>query len=92
MESLVRVTHPFHPLTGRQLICVGERYNRYGTRLLLRVDDDNICSVPRQWTDIVAPDPEVALNGGRALLSLADLLALADLLEHLRGRKEGSAM
>src|SRR5580692_4838260 len=26
--QLVRITHPFHPFRGRQLVCVGERYNR----------------------------------------------------------------
>ena len=77
------MTHPFHPLSGRQLVCVGERYNRYGTRLLLRVDDDHVCSVPRQWTDVVAPDPEVVIGEGRALLRVADLLELADLVSRL---------
>jgi hypothetical protein len=88
---LVRVTHPFHPLRGLQLVCVGERYNRYGTRLLLRVDDDRVCSVPRQWTDVVAPDPEVIIGEGRALLRVADLVGLADLVARLveqgRGRR-----
>src|SRR5687767_8691242 len=27
---LVRITHPFHPLSGKEVACVGERYNRYG--------------------------------------------------------------
>jgi hypothetical protein len=79
----VRVTHPFHPLSGRQLVCVDERYNRYGRRLLLRVDEDQVCSVPPQWTDVVAPDPEVALGGGRSLFRVADLLELADLVSRL---------
>jgi hypothetical protein len=79
----VRVTHPFHPLSGQLLVCVGERYNRYGTRLLLRVDEDHVCSVPRQWTDVVAPDPEVVIGGGRALMRVADLLELADLVSRL---------
>src|SRR5689334_5474262 len=82
-ERLVRVTHPFHPLSGRQFVCVGERYNRYGTRLLLRVDEEQICSVPRQWTDVVAPDPEVVIGEGRALLRVADLLELVGLVSHL---------
>jgi Family of unknown function (DUF5372) len=77
------VTHPFHPLSGRQLVCVGERYNRYGTRLLLRVDQDHVYSVPRQWTDMVAPDPEVVIGEGRSLLRVADLLELADLVSRL---------
>jgi hypothetical protein len=86
----VRVTHPFHPLSGQQLVCVGERYNRYGTRLLLRVDEEQICSVPRQWTDVVAPDPEVVLGEGRALLRVADLLELADLVSRLIKQRRGS--
>ena len=80
----LRVTHPFHPLSGRQLVCVGERYNRYGTRLLLRADGDEPWSVPRQWTDVVAPDPEIVFGRGRATLRLADLLELADLVTRLR--------
>jgi hypothetical protein len=84
---LVRVTHPFHPLSGRQLVCVGERYNRYGTRLLLRIGQDHVCSVPRQWTDVVAPDPEVVIGEGRALIRVADLLGLADLVSHLVGQE-----
>jgi hypothetical protein len=86
----VRVTHPFHPLSGQQLVCVGERYNRYGTRLLLRVDEEQICSVPRQWTDVVAPDPEVVLGEGRALHRVADLLELADLVSRLIKQRRGS--
>ena len=77
------MTHPFHPLNGRQLVCVGERYNRYGTRLLLRVDEDHVCSVPRQWTDVVSPEPELVIGEGRALLGVADLLQLADLVSRL---------
>lgn len=73
---LVRVTHPFHPLSERRLLCVGVRYNRYGKRLLLQVDDSTICSVPPQWTDIVASDPEVVLGKRRALFRVADLLEL----------------
>ena len=33
----MRIIHPFHPFADRQLVCVGERYNRYGKRLLLRI-------------------------------------------------------
>jgi hypothetical protein len=84
---LVRITHPFHPLSGKQLACVGERYNRYGRRLLLRVDAATVCSVPPQWTDRVAPDPEIVIGGQRALFRVADLLELARLVEQL-GRRD----
>jgi hypothetical protein len=85
----VRITHPFHPFSGQQLVCVGERYNRYGKRLLLQVDALTICSVPPQWTDLTAPDPEISMGEGRALLRVADLMALARLVARLgRGRLE----
>ena len=88
--GLVRVTHPFHPLSGRQFACVGERCNRYGKRLLLRVDDAAARSIPPQWTDLVPPDPEIALGGNRALFRVADLLELAKLVEELSRRKSSS--
>jgi hypothetical protein len=87
--QLVRVTHPFHPLSGQRLRHVGTRYNRYGKRFLLRVDDSTVCSVPPQWTDMVSPDPEVALGKGRALFRVADLLGLDSLVGCLVAEKRG---
>jgi hypothetical protein len=62
---------------------LGERYNRSGKRLLLRVDDGTVCSVPPQWTDVVCPDPEVVIGQGRALFRVADLTELAGLVARL---------
>jgi Family of unknown function (DUF5372) len=62
---------------------VGERYNPYGKRLLLQAGDATICSVPPQWTDEVAPDPEIVLGQHRALFRLADLLELTRLVDQL---------
>jgi len=89
--GLVRVTHPFHPLSGRQFACVGERYNRYGKRLLLRVDDVTVRSIPPQWTDLIPPDPEIAMGGYRALFRVADLLELTKLVEELNRRKSSGS-
>jgi hypothetical protein len=80
----VRVMHPFHPLSGHQMACVGERYNRYGMTLLLESGDGSIYSVPPQWTDLVSPDPEIVIGKGRALYRVVDLLELALLMDRLR--------
>ena len=85
-SRLVRITHPFHPLSGRKLACVGERYNRYGMTLLLQVDDESVCSVPPQWTDVVAVDPEITMGGHRALFRVVDLLELVGLVDRLSKR------
>ncbi len=50
---------------------------------MLRVDDRTICSVPPQWTDVVAPDPEIVMGQGRALFRIVDLLELARLVAHI---------
>jgi hypothetical protein len=65
---------------------VGERYTRSGRRLLLQVDEVTVCSVPPQWTDVVAPDPEIIIGAQRALFRMVDLLELARLIEQLSKR------
>ncbi|MDH3659451.1 MAG: Y4bD/Y4pK family protein [Alphaproteobacteria bacterium] len=83
----MRITHPFHPYAGRQFVCIGDRYNRSGKRLLLRIDDSTICSVPPQWTDAATPDPEAVIGQERALFRVVDLIELARLVEHLSVEK-----
>jgi hypothetical protein len=83
----VRITHPFHPLSGKQLVCLDERCNPYGRHLLLELNDTTVCSVPLQWTDLVAPDPEIVIGEHRALFRVADLLELARLLDQVGGSK-----
>jgi len=83
VTHLVCIAHPFHPKTGQSFRCVGERYNRYGKRLLLQGDEQTVCSVPRQWTDLAVADPEIVLGGGRALFRLVDLVELDRLVSRL---------
>jgi hypothetical protein len=83
------VTHPFHPLSGRQLVCVGKRYNRYGTRLLLRVNEKTVCSVPPQWTDDVGPEPDVVIGKGRAVAGVVELFQLAEFVQRLVEEQRG---
>jgi hypothetical protein len=80
---LVRVTHPFHPLSGQQLPCVGACYDKQNKRVLLEEDEDTVWSVPRQWTDLVAIDPEVVIGKGRAIFRAQDLLDLSVLISRL---------
>ena len=89
-QSQQRVLYglPTHSiLSGRQFACVGERCSRYGRRLLLQIDDATVRTVPPQWTDLVAPDPEIVIGEHRALFGVSDLLELARLLDQL-GRND----
>jgi Family of unknown function (DUF5372) len=57
---------------------------------LLRFDDGAICSVPPQWTDAAAPDPEIVIGQSRALFRVADLMELARLVARMSSRRPGS--
>ena len=65
-------------------MCVGERFNAHGMTVLLQVNDENVCAVWPQWTDLVAPDPEIVMGKQRALFRVGDLLELARLVDQLR--------
>ena len=82
----VRITHPFHPHRDQPFVCVGERCNASGRRLLLSIDEDTVCAVPVQWTDLVAPDPEGVLGTARAAFRVRDLIELARLVARLGQR------
>jgi hypothetical protein len=54
---------------------------------LLRFDDGAMCSVPPQWTDVVALDPEIVMGQSRALFRVADLMELARLVARMASRR-----
>jgi hypothetical protein len=79
-----RVTHPFHPLRGREFGIVTVRQNWAHSFVDFHDDDQQLQSVPLAWTSPAPQDPAVLLAGGQALFRLADLLELARLLRALR--------
>ena len=72
-------------------MCAGERYNCYGTHLLLQDDDGVVWSVPQRWTDVIAPEPELAIGEKRALFRVNDLLELARIVAVLVTRRSDEA-
>ena len=86
------MTHPFHPWVGREFVFVAVRQT-WGEDRVFFFDDDGVQrSLPSVWTDAVAPDPFVALAGGRSALRVADLLALVELLDSVKRSSGGRAV
>jgi Family of unknown function (DUF5372) len=84
-QQTFRVTHPFHPLFGREFVLVVHKNNWAEDRVFFFADDGQMTSLPARWTDVGPPDPFVVLAAGRSAFRFADLVALADLLDGLRG-------
>ena len=79
----MRVTHPFHPLSGREFDLIVRKHNWAEDRVFFFADDGQLTSVPAGWTDVDPPDPFVAVAAGRSPFRVEDLLSLSALLDGL---------
>jgi len=85
-----RITHPFHPWTGRKVEVLDHRKVGAGERVLLEGVDGRRTWIPASWTDIASPDPFLVASNSRASFRVEDLLRLVELLSDLAedtGRK-----
>jgi hypothetical protein len=58
------VTHPFHPLSGRDFEFVAYRQNWGEDRVHLHDENGQLFSLPAGWTDVAAADPFVVVAAG----------------------------
>ncbi len=77
------MTHPFHPLFGREYELVGIRRLWGEARVYFEDDNGRLRLMSAGWTDAVAADPVVAIGAGRSLFRVEDLLRLVDLIRGL---------
>jgi hypothetical protein len=75
----LRVTHPFHPLRGREFDVLDER-RAWGTHWFYCSEDDGrLFCLSSSWTDRAEVDPFVVVSAGRAMARVEELLRLAEL-------------
>ena len=79
-RSLIRITHPFHPLRGQTFRFVVAKQLWGEDRVTFERPDGSFHSVPVGWTDFVRADPYLSVGRGRSYFRLADLRALATLV------------
>jgi hypothetical protein len=83
----VRVTHPFHPLFGRELEFVKRRRNWRADRVYVFDLEGLLVSLPVEWTDVAGEDPFVVVAAGRSPFHTAGLLELAELVARMRAER-----
>jgi hypothetical protein len=82
--QLFRVTHPFHPLYGREFMLV-DRRNTWGeNRVYFHDDVGNLKRMPAAWTSAAAPNAFETVSAGRSYFRIEDLLQLATLIARHR--------
>lgn len=83
------MTHPFHPLSGRDFEFVAYRQNWGEDRVHLHDENGLVFSLLAGWTDASPPDPFVVIADGRCPFTTDGLLAVADLVDRLRALRSG---
>ena len=79
-----RITHPFHPLAGREFEALARKEYSGEHRVYFVDKKGRQCEIPLSWTDLVPEDALTTLSAGRSWFRAADLLELARLIEGLR--------
>ncbi len=78
------MTHPFHPLFGREYDLVERRSpGTGGWRFYFYDEDGRLKSVLVRWTDQAPADSFVDASAGRAYFRVEELLRLSVLIEGL---------
>lgn len=92
---MFQVTHPFHPLCGREIEFVTRIRGWADDRLFFLDAEQRLTSVPTAWTSLADADPFVEMARGRAHFRVEDLLRLSGMIQDLKGgetiaaKKEG---
>jgi hypothetical protein len=74
------VTHPFHPLRGREFELADRRRTWGEDRVYFLDEGGELKRLPASWTSAAAVDPFVSMSGARAHFRVEDLLELASLI------------
>jgi len=74
------VTHPFHPLLGREYDLIQYRHFWGEDRVVYVNEAGEAHSLPARWTNAVAEDPAVVVSAGRSHFRVTDLIELMELL------------
>ena len=77
------MTHPFHPLLGREFVFLAMRQTWSEDRVYVLDENGCQCSFPVGWTDALEPNVFVSFAAGRSPFRVDDLLDLARLIDGL---------
>jgi hypothetical protein len=78
------VTHPFHPLYGREFRLVDFRQTWGEERVYFHDEAGQVVRLPARWTNAKPADAFAVVAAGRCRFRVDDLLRLVDLVERLQ--------
>ena len=77
----VTITHPFHPLSGKELKILKTRKIEGKIFLVLQSEQIGIFNIPTEWTNYFSADQEKSIIPG-TYISVESLFALCELVNN----------
>ncbi|MHB8974204.1 MAG: DUF5372 family protein [Pirellulaceae bacterium] len=79
----MEITHPFHPLRGKQFAVLKSRCVRGVECLILKGSESGTFAVPRGWTDQARPDAYRDADLAPRHLLFESVLSIVELSQHI---------
>ena len=83
----MEITHPFHPLRGKQFAVLKSRCVRGVECVVLKGSQSGTFAVPRDWTDQARPDTYRDAGIGPRCLKVELLLSIVELLNFISTKR-----
>lgn len=83
----VRITHPFHPHSGREFELICRRRHWGEDRVVYSGDDGRLRTISAAFTDVAPLDEFRLVAGGKAAFRTVDLITLCELLDEIGARR-----
>jgi hypothetical protein len=83
----VRITHPFHPHSGREFELICRRRHWGEDRVVYSDEDGRLRTISAAFTDAAPLDEFRLAAGGKAAFRTVDLMTLCELLDRLGARR-----
>ena len=83
----VRITHPFHPRSGREFELICRRRHWGEDRVVYSDEDGRLRTISAAFTDAAPLDEFRLAAGGKAAFRTVDLMTLCELLDRLGARR-----
>lgn len=83
-KQTFRITHPFHPLSGREYILITHKLNWGEDRVSFKDENGDYHCIPANWTDINPPDPYERSENNKSFFRINDLIEIEKLVRKLK--------
>ena len=83
-EQTFRITHPFHPLCGKEYVLITHKLNWGEDRVSFKDENGDYHCIPAHWTDINPPDPFERCGDNDSYFRVNDLIEIKDIIRKLK--------